>query len=202
MLDAAVLVLNRSYIPVAITTVRRAFCLLSKGHVRAMGPDFRPYTMEEWIDVEPDEQHIATPRRSLAIPRVVVLVTFDRLPQREVKFSRRNISLRDNQTCAYCGVRSRGDNMNLDHVIPVSRGGKSSWLNVVLSCYSCNSKKGDRTPEEAGMTLRRRPERPSWLSFMNRSILATAHESWRAYAPQLFGEPAASRMTQGRAQSV
>lgn len=187
MLDAPCLVLNRSYIPVSITTVRRAFCLLSKGHVKAVGPDFRPYTMAEWLEVEPDPTaFVSTPRRTIASPRVVVLVTFDRLPRREVKFSRRNVALRDNHTCAYCGARGRADEMNLDHVVPVSRGGRSSWDNVVLSCYGCNSRKDNRTPDEAGMRLLRRPERPSWLTFMNRSILATAHESWKVFAPQLF----------------
>lgn len=192
VLDRAVLVLSKSLIPVHLTTVRRAFCLLAKGHVRVVGPDYRFFTMEEWIAEEPavEDEAVDTPRRRVLVPRVIVLTEFDRLPRREVKFSRRNVYLRDQGLCGYCGRHGRPEDMTLDHVQPVSRGGKSTWDNILLACRECNARKDNRTPEEAGMKMLRKPSRPTWMSFMILSARVVAHESWRPFAPHLFAQRA------------
>lgn len=182
-LDSAVLVLNSHFLAISLTSVRRAFCLMSKGHARAVGSDYRPYTMAEWLELEPDvEGVVTTSKQQLAVPRVIV-VDFDRLPRREVKFSRRNVYLRDGFSCGFCGRAGRHDELNLDHVLPVSRGGKSCWENVVTSCIKCNTKKGDRTPAEAGMELLRLPTRPRWQVFLGVVARGTFHDSWKAFLP-------------------
>ncbi|MFN7974615.1 MAG: HNH endonuclease [Acidobacteriota bacterium] len=183
MIEASVLVLNKLYQAIHITTVRRAFCLLAKGHVRVVAPDLRTYTFEEWLLLEPgeNEESVVTPTRRLAVMRVVLLIDFDRIPRREVKFSRRNVYLRDGCRCQYCGRKLPMSDLNLDHVIPISRGGKSTWENVVSSCIGCNSRKRNRYPEEAGLTLLRRPERPRWQAFFGATVRDGIHESWKTF---------------------
>lgn len=185
MIDAPVLVLNRSYQPIHITTVRRAFCLLAKGHVRVVGADFRTYTFAEWIEIEPDGDIdvVETPHRRLPAPRIVLLADFDRILRREVRFSKRNVFLRDGHRCQYCGVEGRDGVINLDHVLPASRGGKSTWDNVVTSCVRCNTRKRDRTPEEAGLRLLRAPDRPRWQLFMGVMTRGRIHASWVPFLP-------------------
>jgi len=105
MLEGHVLVLNRVFQAVQITSVRRAFILFYKGHVRAVDSEYRTYDFENWMDipVQPDDHYVSTPNRKILIPHVVQLLAFDRLPRQEVKFSRGNIYLRDGNRCQYCG---------------------------------------------------------------------------------------------------
>ena len=162
VLDAPVLVLNRSFAALALTDARRGFTLFYKGHVRAVLPDFTTYGWGEWCDipVQPgDEDVMRTPRFLLKVPRVIQLLSCDRPPRYDVKFSRHNIYLRDGTRCQYCGRRFPTSELSLDHVVPLSRGGVSSWENVVCACLRCNVKKGNRLPDEAGMALRRPPAR-------------------------------------------
>ena len=189
MINGSVLVLSRAFEPIHITTARRALILLSKDAVRAVGTDFRLYDLDAWLALEPrDEEYVCTPSRRVSLPRVVVVHGLNRVSRREVKFSRRNVYLRDGGECCYCGRHGRQEDMTLDHVMPVSRGGRSTWSNVALACRACNALKDNRTPEEAGMKMLRRPTRPTWLTFMTLSGRAVAHPSWRPFAPHLFGE--------------
>jgi 5-methylcytosine-specific restriction endonuclease McrA len=96
---------------------------------------------------------------------VILLQAYDHLPRARVRFSRLNIYARDRNTCQYCSRRPQRAELNLDHVIPRSRGGMTSWENVVCSCVPCNLRKGGRTPEEAHMKLHRLPARPRWTPF-------------------------------------
>ena len=143
-LNTQVLVLNRVFQAVQIVTARRAFTLLTKGHVKAVLDDYTTYDFEDWKDVpvQPHDAYVRTPALTIKIPRVILLLSFDKLPRHEVKFSRKNIYLRDRNRCQYCGSRFRTEELNLDHVIPVSRGGKTNWENVVCSCIRCNIRKG------------------------------------------------------------
>ncbi|MEM1418500.1 MAG: HNH endonuclease, partial [Myxococcota bacterium] len=95
----------------------------------------------------------------LRVPRLVLLADYNRVPRTPLRLSRRNVFLRDEQTCQYCGSRS---DLTLDHVLPRSRGGASSWENLVACCRECNLSKGQRTPDEAKMNLQRKPVRPTW----------------------------------------
>jgi len=183
MVDSGVLVLNRLFQAIQVTSVRRAFCLLYKGEVRAVDPDYTTYDWEDWKDIppQPDEEFLATPSFRVRIPRVVLLLHFDRLPRHEIRFTRKNIFFRDKNRCQYCGGRFSTSELNLDHVVPLSRGGKSVWQNVVCCCVRCNSRKGGLLPNQAGMQLIRVPLRPRWHPFVKLSFSHSRYESWKNF---------------------
>ena len=118
------------------------------------------------------------------MPRVVVLQAYDRLPRREVRFSRQNIYLRDNFTCQYCGRTFARAQLNLDHVVPRQFGGLTTWTNVVCSCVACNSRKANRTPEQAKMRLHKPPVRPSWKPLYASPSLRIA--SWSKFVSEAY----------------
>jgi 5-methylcytosine-specific restriction endonuclease McrA len=167
-LDARVLVLNRSYQPVAVTRAMRAFGLLYAGTARALDEEFRSFDFDSWTELSADmhagDDVVRTAKMALKVPRVVVLQAYDKMPRTQVRFSRQNIYLRDKFTCQYCAKKFARQQLNLDHVIPRSQGGRTSWENIVCSCVKCNLSKGGRTPSEASMKLLKVPKRPSWHS--------------------------------------
>lgn len=170
VLDRATLVLNRSWRPVHVTTVRRALCMVFREAARIVSPtDLNTFTFQEWIEqpVRPGSPSIRSPSLRLAVPEVVLLTEFDRIPCHEAPFTRRNLFLRDDYTCQYCGRRCTGDHLSVDHVLPRSRGGGTSWENCVLACVGCNARKADRTLKEAGLRLLRPPVRPRWSPYLN-----------------------------------
>ena len=183
MLNTSVLVLNRSYLPVHVTSVRRAFSLLYQGAARAVDEEFQTFDFDGWHQLSDlkEGENIGTIRGNILIPRVIVLVAFDRLPKRHVRFSRLNIMSRDGFQCQYCGKKPERAELNLDHVVPRSGGGKSTWENVVTSCIDCNGKKGGRTPSQAGMQLLGSPERPRWTPLSHLRVTAVRHEQWRPF---------------------
>jgi len=122
---------------------------------------------------------LRTVNRDIPVPRVIALRDFDRLPQRHVRFSRTHIFMRDQYTCQYCIREFPKAQLNLDHVMPKSRGGKTSWDNVVTSCHTCNRVKGNRTPQEAHMPLYKKPKRPAGsLGLLN---FKNIHQSWQNF---------------------
>ena len=167
MLSTSVLVLNRLYQPVHVTSVRRALILLYRGAAKAVDEQYQTFDFESWAEMSAalHEECIGTPRKRLRVPRVILLQAYDHLPRARVRFSRLNIYARDHNTCQYCGRTPQRAELNLDHVIPRSRGGVTSWENVVCSCVRCNLRKGGRTPEEARIKLLRQPTRPRWTPF-------------------------------------
>jgi len=183
MIDTNVLVLNRLFQAIQVTTVRKAFCLLYKGHVRAVAPDYTTYDWEDWVDIPPqsNEDSIVTPTLRIRIPRVILLLDFDRLPRHEVRFTRKNIFYRDRNRCQYCGHKFQTRDLNLDHVVPLSRGGKSTWENVVCCCIKCNSRKGGLLPEEAGMHLVRSAVKPRWHPLVKISFTTGQYEAWKNF---------------------
>ncbi|MDD9802865.1 MAG: HNH endonuclease [Deltaproteobacteria bacterium] len=184
MLNSSVLVLNRSYLPIHVTSVRRAFALLYQGIARAVDEQYRTFNFEQWsaLAVARDAEAIGLAEgRSILVPRVVVLVAFDRLPRRHVRFSRINLMARDNFQCQYCGIKPRRSELNLDHVVPRAQGGRSTWENVVTSCLDCNRRKGGRTPKQARLRLRKRPERPRWTPLMNLMLSSVRYKEWRPF---------------------
>jgi 5-methylcytosine-specific restriction endonuclease McrA len=182
MIDSPVLVLNRVFQAVRVTSARKAFALFYKGHVKAVLPDYTTYEWENWCDipVQPEDEVVVTPSMVIRVPRVVLLKDFDRLPRREVKFSRHNIYLRDGNCCQYCGRKYPTAELSLDHVIPLSRGGKSTWENVVCACLKCNVKKGNRTPLEASISLIHPPIRPRWHPVGHFGAIKP-HPAWRNF---------------------
>lgn len=164
--NARVLVLNKSYKPIAVTNVERAFGLLFTGAAQALDKECRAFDYESWAELaaEQGDDVIHTAKKALKVPRVLVLQMFDKLPREKVRFSRQNIYVRDGFVCQYCDKRLPRSKLNLDHIIPKSKGGRTTWENIVCSCVECNLRKANRTPAEAGMKLLRQPKRPTWAS--------------------------------------
>jgi 5-methylcytosine-specific restriction endonuclease McrA len=180
VLNTKVLVLNRSFLPVHITSVRRAFSLLYQGIACAVNEQYHTFDFDSWSDlsVSVHDDTIGLVNRVVRVPRVILLVAYDRVPRRQVRFSRFNIYSRDRNSCQYCGGRFARSELNLDHVTPRSQGGLSRWENVVCSCHACNRKKGGRTPEQAGMRLMRPPRRPEWTPFMTETFSLRRYREW------------------------
>ena len=180
VLNSKVLVLNRAYLPIHITSVRRACSLLYQGIARAVDAQFQTFDFESWsaLSASVHDETIGLVDRAMRVPRVILLVAYDRVPKRHVRFSRYNIYARDRNTCQYCGRAFLRAELNLDHVIPRSQGGTSTWENVVCSCLACNRRKGGRSPDEAGMGLLRRPFRPQWTPFVLEALSLRNHREW------------------------
>ena len=187
-MDTSVLVLNSLYQAVQITGTHRAFRLFYAGRARALSADFTPYDFDNWCDlpVGIDDEVIRTPSRRIRIPRVIQLAYYDRVPHREVRFTRRNIFFRDRNRCQYCGKVYAQRDLNLDHVVPLSRGGRSEWTNVVTACVPCNSRKGSRSPEEAGLKLFRRPKKPAGHPILRSGWIHSFHEEWRTFLDEAY----------------
>jgi hypothetical protein len=183
VLNSKVLVLNRSYLPVHVTSVKRAFALLYQGVARAVDDQYRTFDFDSWRDlaVGAGQERVGIIGGAMRVPRVLLLVAYERVPKRHVRFSRFNIYARDHNTCQYCGRRLPRTELNLDHVKPRSRGGLSTWENIVCSCHSCNRRKGGRTPEEARMLLIRRPQRPQWTPFSSEMFSLRRYEEWMPF---------------------
>jgi len=115
------------------------------------------------------------------VPRVILLMVFDRLPKKEVKFTRHNIFERDKNTCQYCSRTLDRKDLNLDHVVPRDRSGPTTWENIVCSCIPCNTRKANRTPFEARLRLVRKPKRPKWRPFVQVTFGAPMHDIWRHF---------------------
>jgi 5-methylcytosine-specific restriction endonuclease McrA len=162
-----VLVLNATYEPINVCTVRRAVVLLLKERAEL---------------IERGRFELHSESTTLARPVVIRLITYVKVPRdaHRRKITRRAVFARDSWTCQYCGSRS---NLTVDHVIPRSKGGASSWENIVASCAPCNRRKGDRTPRQAGMQPRRAPRTPRAEIFIHVAT-PTIPTAWLQYLPQ------------------
>jgi 5-methylcytosine-specific restriction endonuclease McrA len=193
-LQEGVLVLNRYYVPIRVVTARRAFSLLYTLHAEAVDvPDldrFDGFMFDAWVRYSERMWQVGrngatrwvhTPRMILMIPEVVRLLSYARVPKRDVKFNRKNILARDGYRCQYCGKRFAASDLSIDHVVPKSRGGKSIWTNVAASCGRCNTRKGDRMPEEAGMRLQHKPEIPKRNPVTPDRLEQVRHRVWSVF---------------------
>ncbi len=183
MTDSHVLVLNKSFLPIQVTSVRRAFCLLYSGIAKAVNSQYETFDYESWshITLERNDETVGLVDRVIKVPRVILLLAYDRVPRRRVRFSRYNIFARDKNTCQYCGQRFHRSELNLDHVVPRSQGGTSTWENVVCSCHECNRQKGGRTPGQARMKLVFQPRRPSWTPPLNVALHEIMRKEWAPF---------------------
>lgn len=183
MLDQPTLVLNRSWVAISTTTVRNALAMVYRDVARIIQPNtYETFDFESWADLRLEEGQpcVRTVRLRIPVPEVILLVRHDRQPSRQVPFSRRNLYRRDGYRCQYCGRRRPTSELSIDHVIPRSRGGKTSWENCVIACIPCNVSKGYRTLAEAGMRLVRPPRRPKWSPCLHVS-LGSRRASWEKF---------------------
>ncbi len=192
VLSTNVLMLNRLYMAIRVTNVRRAITLLYENLAEVVSIEdgkFLSYDFDSWVEVsqakhrfEP-EQHdwIRTVRFQIAVPKIVRLLIYDKLPRTGVKLNRRNLFARDQNRCQYCGRRYPTSELSLDHVVPRSQGGTNSWENIVCACVGCNVRKGGRTPEQAGMALVSRPKRPHRSPVLTVKLSDSRYASWKQF---------------------
>ena len=189
VLSTQVLVINRLYQAVHLTSARRALVLLWAELTRALDETLATYGFDDWLElpVRSQDRAVGTSRGALRVPRIIQLGDYDRMPRTTVRLTRRNIFLRDGHTCQYCGRHASPRELNLDHIHPRSRGGPMSWENVVCSCRVCNLKKGGRTPPEANMRLLRRPVRPRWSPILALAFSPGRPTEWEPFLSSLPG---------------
>ncbi len=186
-----VLALNRNYVAVHVLTVPRAFSLLWKGTAEVVNVEqdqYLSYDFDGWRenselkaeleDRDDTDDWIRSVQFEIQVPKIIRLLLYDRVPRNSVKFNRRNVFLRDEHCCQYCRKRFPRQQLSLDHVMPRSRGGGDSWENIVCACLSCNVRKGGRTPQEAGMTLKKPPVKPKRSPLISRQMTQPKYESW------------------------
>lgn len=184
VLSERALVLNRSWTAITTTSVRHALVLAYRQVAQIICPDtYRAYEFEDWAELSlaaGGDAVVTTPVLKIRVPEIIVLTRYAGFPRRGVSFSRRNIYRRDGYMCQYCGARPGSELLSIDHIVPRSRGGKSSWENCALACLSCNKRKANRSLEESGLVLRRPPFRPSWSGALEIS-LGRRKASWEKF---------------------
>lgn len=196
-LRASVLVLNRLYMAVHVVTVRRAIGLLCRDLAEVIHYEsgtFANYDFESWRqwcelragERQADADWIRSVNFDLQVPRVIRLFSFDRVPRQQVHLNRRNILARDGQVCQYCGRHFPAHQLSIDHVIPKSRGGQTTWENVVCACLECNIRKGGRTPKEARMQLVRAPARPTRNPAIALKLGSPKYQTWRTWLDGVY----------------
>ncbi len=187
ILQRPTLVLNRNWQPVNIATVARSLTMLWNESARVVDPDtFQLYTWADWSRLIPHdgEPFIKAVTFRMRVPEVLTLTRYDRPRESAVTFSRRNLFKRDHSTCQYCGAKPGSSELTIDHVKPRSQGGTSTWDNCVLACVSCNARKANRTPDEAGMKLRKPPVRPAWKPLY--AYHTVRIESWSKFLSEAY----------------
>jgi len=158
-----VLVLNQDYSPISVCSAERAFLLL--------------YLDKAELIHQVEDAEFRSVNATFPIPSVIRLQRYVVIPFKQVMLTRQNLFKRDGQTCQYCGSQQ---DLTLDHVLPKSRGGQSTWANLTTACQRCNSIKGDKTPEEAEMPLKKAPFKPSYIMFV-RNFSGFTSKEWLKY---------------------
>ena len=182
---------------IRVIGVRRAFSLLFRNQAEVISCDegiYSNYDFESWRQLSElrqafeanDHDWISTVNFDIAVPRIIRLLFYDRLPQGHVKFNRRNIYARDRNHCQYCGKKHPSSELSLDHIIPRSMGGKTTWDNIVCACTKCNVKKGGRTPQQARMKLITRPVKPKRNPVIHVHLRHQRYHSWKQFLDNAY----------------
>ena len=198
-LQGSVLVLNKFYMAVHVVSVRRALVMLYRElaeviHVEA--GQYQSFDFESWLEISEYESSeldeidpadwVRSVNFSLRVPRIIRLSFYDKVPKLTLRFNRRNLFARDRNRCQYCAESKPLGKLSFDHIVPTSRGGKTTWENVVCCCLACNGRKGDRLPEEAGMKLIRKPLQPRHNPLLALKLNNPKYDVWRTF---LKGSP-------------
>ncbi len=197
-LESSVLVLNKMFMAVHVISVRRAFCLLAKQQAEVVSVEegqYLSYDFESWAELsafraqffrDENDDWVRTPTVEIQAPRVIRLLEYDKVPRQAVKFNRRNIFARDNNQCQYCGRKFIMSELSLDHVVPRSQGGGTTWDNIVCACVECNVRKGGRTPRQANLTLIRKPEKPKRSPMLNMKLSQKKYHTWQTFLDSAY----------------
>lgn len=196
-LNAHVLVLNKLWMAIRVIDARRAFALMFRDQAEAIHVEDGAYTGHDFSDwtalsVARDSfdtgnyDWVRTIRFSIAVPKVIRLLGYDRLPQQQVKLNRRNIFARDRNECQYCGRRFAMSELSLDHIVPRSQGGRGAWENLVCACLRCNTRKGGRTPKQAHMKLVRVPIKPRRNPVVALRLGSDKYACWQAFLDHAY----------------
>lgn len=200
-LNSHVLVLNKLWMAVRVIDARRAFSLLTRDLAEVIRIDdgsYAAYSFDSWTEVTaardaftqvvPRDHYewVRTVHMEIAVPKVIRLLGYDRLPRQEVKLNRRNIFARDRNLCQYCGHHFPTSELSLDHVNPRSQGGESSWTNLVCACTRCNAKKGGRTPDQAHMKLIKAPVKPQRNPVITMRLGTDKYAGWKHFLDQAY----------------
>lgn len=191
-LSASVLLLNRLYMAIRVISAKRAMTMVFRDLAEIVSVEdgqYLTYDFDTWVQVsvakaefEPEHHDwIRTVRTQIAVPRIIRLLDYDRLPKSTVKLNRRNLFARDHSRCQYCGKKFPSSELSIDHVVPRSQGGPTTWKNVVCACTRCNVKKGGRTPAQARMRLISEPKRPNRSPVLTFKLSDAKYASWKQF---------------------
>lgn len=191
-LSANVLLLNRLFMAVRVVSARRALTLLYRELAEVVHIDdghYLAYDFDDWVTVsaakhrfEPElHDWIRTVRFQIAVPKIIRLLCYEKLPATGVKLNRRNLFARDQNRCQYCGRKCPTSELSLDHVIPRSQGGTNTWENIVCACIRCNVRKGGRTPHQANMALISKPTKPRRSPVLTIKLSDSKYASWKQF---------------------
>ena len=198
-MQSSVLVLNRLFVAIQVMSVKRAFCLLCKDLAEVINVEngaYVSYNFDSWREAsqfkaamqqaEDHDDWIRSVNFDILVPRVIRLVKYDQFPKNVIKFNRRNIFLRDENRCQYCGHKFPTHQLSLDHVMPRSQGGGTNWENIVCACLTCNVRKGGRTPGQAGMRLFRKPSKPKRSPMLCHQLGHRKYQSWKTFLDEAY----------------
>ncbi len=198
-LQSSVLVLNRSFVPVHLVTARRAFGMLFKAIAEVVFIEdgrLGLYDLHSWQEIsafkrqnglaEKNAEWVSTVSYDIQVPRIIRLLFYNRFPDRRVSLNRRNLFARDENRCQYCGSRFPSTELSVDHVVPLSLGGETTWGNVVCACTECNKRKGGRTPRQAGMALIKPPFEPRVNPMIRLKVRRQKYYSWRQFLDEAY----------------
>lgn len=192
VLTSSVLVLNRFYSAINVISVKRAFVLFYKDFVEALdfyNDQLVNFNLNGWISHSEmrlkfptdHEQFVRTAKLVFMIPRVIRIRNCQEQPKHEVKFTKKNVLVRDGHRCQYCGKRYQASKLTVDHIVPKSRGGRSVWTNIVTACHDCNIRKGGKLPWEVGMKLTRQPTVPRRNPLIMGKVEQSPYQLWRMF---------------------
>ncbi|MCH2132251.1 MAG: HNH endonuclease [Phycisphaerales bacterium] len=197
VLSEPVLVLNRGYTATRVISVRQAFVLLFREIAEVISVNngvYETFNIASWLEIAGlqrryelgDHDWIRAASRYVAAPRIIRITSSNRQPDFHVKLNRRNLFARDRNKCQYCGRRFAVSELSIDHVIPVSRGGGNTWQNLVCACVTCNTRKGNRTPREAGLRLVNKPRQPRHCPDRALSLRRKQYEVWKVFLNEAY----------------
>jgi len=204
VMSLQVLSLNKVYQPIGLISVREAIDSVFTERAEIIDQEengaFSNHDVNSWLelsllkkmmmeeaDYEIDELWINSTSPYFIAPKVIRYLNYDKTHQRQVKFSRKNIMIRDQNTCIYCNKKFPTDQLQLEHIIPRSRGGKTTWTNTATSCHKCNQKKADKTPKEAGMKLHWKPVKPRFLARQNKIVVPRSrYKFWEQFVSDVY----------------